>query len=80
MSTVDGKFSWALDFNPSLAKQNNFIFMLTLEDIKNSTEFQKTVFVTKVEFSTWAETLCEDFNNLQAAVESFAVGTNKKCR
>ena len=47
--------------------------MLTSEDIKNLTEFQKTVFATKDDIAG----LHTDFSNLQSSVESFAIGTKK---
>ena len=45
--------------------------MLTPEDIKNLTEFQKTVFVTKADFAG----LRQDFSKLQTSVMTFAKGT-----
>ncbi|MDR3642377.1 MAG: hypothetical protein P4L74_01985 [Candidatus Doudnabacteria bacterium] len=43
--------------------------MLTSEDIKNLTEFQKTVFVTQANFDKGIEKLEKSFSTLQSAVD-----------
>ncbi len=43
--------------------------MLTPEDIKNLTEFQKTVFVTQESFDKGIEKLQKSFSDLQSSVD-----------
>ena len=44
--------------------------MLTLDDIKNLTEFQKTVFVTQEAFDKGIEKLQKNFSTLQSSVDT----------
>jgi predicted nucleic acid-binding Zn-ribbon protein len=46
--------------------------MLTPEDIKNLTEFQKTVFATKEEMNAGFESLNKKLSNLQTSVDAIA--------
>ncbi len=44
--------------------------MLTPEDIKNLTEFQKTIFVTQEGFDSGIEKLQKSFSDLQTTVDA----------
>jgi len=50
--------------------------MLTQEDIKNLTEYQKEIFVTKEEFNSFRDEYREDFSKLQTAVDNYAKKAN----
>ena len=52
--------------------------MLTPEDIKNLTEYQKTVFVTKEEFNDVFVKLKQSINILQISVDGLAKDTAPK--
>lgn len=54
--------------------------MLTPEDIKNLTEFQKTVFVTKDEFARLENKIESSMNKLQTSVDAIAKDNRDKAQ
>lgn len=52
--------------------------MLTPEDIKNLTEYQKTVFVTQKSFDKAIENVQKSFSTLQTSVDAIAKDNHDK--
>lgn len=52
--------------------------MLTPEDIKNLTEYQKTIFVTKDEMTAGFESVNKNLSSLQTSVDAIAKDNHDK--